>query len=176
MRRVLIQITCVLLLLCMITNSSGFFLVFCCQQFKLKQEMKHYLSLHPQNPDVIRLSFSAQELKGLAWEGDDEFSLQGRMYDVISNVQQGEKRILYCVEDSNETTLIQNFLQHSESKLPAKDKTSALTEWLSSPFLIAERNVALPFTASILSHYTPYIFFLLYIDPGILTPPPRPVC
>lgn len=172
MRRILSQLVCGLLLFCMVTNISGLFLVFCCQQQELKREMKQYLSLHPQSPDITIISFSIQEQRLLEWEGADEFSLHNQMYDVIKKVQQGNKLVVYCVPDAKESALIKNFLQQTE-KRPVKGKAAVLTQLLSGPYVLTERYIPLLFASSILLHKVDYTFFLPYTEQVILTPPPR---
>jgi len=42
----------------------------------------------------------------LEWEGDNEFRLNGEMYDVIEKKTEGNKLTLRCLADKKETTLL----------------------------------------------------------------------
>jgi hypothetical protein len=47
-----------------------------------------------------------ESMKKLNWEGDDEFSLNGDMYDVIQKKVEGKKLIIRALADKNETDLL----------------------------------------------------------------------
>lgn len=160
----------------MAINISGLFLIFCYQQQEVKREMKQYLGRNLQHAAVTVFAFSLQDQKNIARESDDEFTFQGRMYDVIKTVKQGDKTIVYCMSDAKETALVKNFFQHNEQQAPLKAKTCIQTEWLSWPYLIAERNTALHFASLKLLHHPRYTIFLPYAAQAILVPPPRRVC
>jgi len=173
MKRVFLQLACALLLGCMLLNISGLFLVFCYQQLQLKREMKQYLGQHLQHADVSVFSFSKQDQKLLEWEGSDEFSLNGQMYDVLKKVQHGAQVTIYCVMDKMETALIQQFLQHSGKQKPLKGKADVRTQLLSWHYLLADKIKPVHFASIKLLHHTCYTFFLPFTERDVLAPPPR---
>jgi hypothetical protein len=176
MRQVFTQLACGLLLLCLTTNMSGLFVVFYFQQQELKREMRQYIRRHEQFSGITIFTFPAKHQKSLQWEIDEEYSFHGQLYDVIKKVQRGDQIFVYCIPDDKESALIKNFLQLSENKKPLKDKTSAQTELLSWPYVLAEQNMTSAFTPLVLSHHEHYSFFLPFTERVILAPPPRAVC
>ena len=56
--------------------------------------------------DLIFSITDQATMKQLQWEGDDEFSLNGEMYDVIQKRIEGNKLIIRALADKKETTLL----------------------------------------------------------------------
>lgn len=54
----------------------------------------------------------AEENKTLAWKDNGrEFSLNGEMYDVAKIKIENGKTVIYCINDTKETTLLANFIK-----------------------------------------------------------------
>jgi len=67
-----------------------------------------------------------QELNQLSWDGDDEFVLNGQRYDVIELRSEGDKLIIRCVPDENETALFNK----ANDTWKESDKTGKMAEHL----------------------------------------------
>ncbi len=72
--------------------------------------MKELIRTQQSNENENDFVFSLDDKTAAAqlkWEGDDEFSLNGEMYDVIEKKVENNKLIIRCFSDKKETTLLQ---------------------------------------------------------------------
>ena len=70
--------------------------------------MKEYVLSHTAKNELIQIDVTANE-KNIVWEDEKEFTLQGKMYDVVSEEIVNGKQIVYCVDDEKETELIAKY-------------------------------------------------------------------
>ena len=164
----------ILLLSCLLFNTAGYHLIFYIRQAEIKAEMKRSL-LHSDNKEVDLLVFSLNDKKNiekLEWEDDDEFELNGEMYDVIEKKTQNGKLIIRCINDKRETELIKNY-EKINKEGNSKNRTALLLKLLdntsASPVTIELfiKNILKPAKVSFCS----IAISSCYHD--VLTPPPR---
>ncbi|MFI5187357.1 MAG: hypothetical protein ACHQF0_11565 [Chitinophagales bacterium] len=62
--------------------------------------------------DFVFLSDDKKAMKQLNWDGDDEFSLNGEMYDVIEKRIEKNKIIIRALADKKETALLNKVNEH----------------------------------------------------------------
>jgi len=131
--------------------------------------------LHSDNKEVDLLVFSLNDKKNiekLEWEEDDEFELNGEMYDVIEKKTQNGKLIIRCLNDKKETELIKNYEKINKED-NSKNRTALLLKLLdntsNSPVTIELfiKNILKPVKISLCS----IAISSCYYD--VLTPPPR---
>ena len=71
--------------------------------------MKNVLRLQINNKDAEEFVFSPDDQESfqkLIWENDEEFSLNGKMYDVKAKKVENGKMIIRCIADEKETALV----------------------------------------------------------------------
>ena len=157
-------------------NVIGYHVVFRLRQAEVKAEMKKLLRSNMNNKDVEQFVFSLKDrdaIEKLEWEGDDEFSLDGKMYDVIEKRTENGKLIIRCISDEKETILIKKYEQINNEAGNSKGKTALLIKLIGSSYLAT--------SASDLSindfqpiQKTSFTDGIISIDhPDVLTPPPQ---
>jgi len=76
----------ILLSFCFLLNITGYHIIFYLRQEEIKSEMRAAIRLQSYNAQETDFVFSVNDrrvMDQLGWEGDDEFSFKGEMYDVI---------------------------------------------------------------------------------------------
>ncbi len=76
----------IFLSVCFLLNITGYHIIFYLRQEEIKAEMREAIRLQTYSGDETDFVFllnDKQSMKQLQWEGDDEFSFNGEMYDVI---------------------------------------------------------------------------------------------
>ena len=138
--------------------------------------MKRSLLLHSsKEEDLFVLSLNdKKELEKLEWEGDDEFELNGEMYDVIEKKNKDGKLIIRCISDKKETALLSQY-EKINREANSKNKSALLLKIVGhayiSPAIVSISLEPEPmiarflFNTEILSSYCH----------DVLTPPPQ-VC
>lgn len=169
----MIRLACISLILCMLFHTCGPFFVLYYRQMVSRSEMRQYLRQHVQHADIKRFQFSDGDQTKIAWEDENEFSLDGEMYDVIKKVKQGKTLVVYCVADKKETRLIQQFLTQAKKQIPVKENDSLRTQLLMLLYWVDSGNQAVPLASTRLLHFDLYTFSLPYIHQNIPAPPPR---
>jgi len=112
---VLKKLLVILLSLCFLLNIAGFHLIFYFRQEGIKAEMREAIRLQSYNQDetdFIFLLSDKQGMKQLEWEGDDEFSFNGEMYDVIEKKTEDGKLVIRSIADKQETVLLNKAKDH----------------------------------------------------------------
>ena len=95
-----------LLLYCLVFWGAYYTYVGNLQERRLsaKQEAKRTIEKKEANA-LKRLRFSFSESKQLEWEGVNEFSFEGNMYDVVEQRASGDSITYLCYADEKETWL-----------------------------------------------------------------------
>jgi hypothetical protein len=90
--------------------------------------MKKAILLQESSRYETDLTYSLNDqasMKQLHWEGDDEFSLNGEMYDVVQKKVEGNKLIIRALADEKETALLDkasdNWKENGRSNKIAND-------------------------------------------------------
>jgi predicted transcriptional regulator len=137
--------------------------------------MKKLLLLHTGNKDEERFVFLLNDKKSiekLEWEGDNEFSLDGEMYDVIEKKIQDGKLIIRCINDKKETVLVKNYekLNHENN---SKSKSALLLKLLDSSYLPEVNNLVYINCNLALLHISFQQGIFSSYRKDVLTPPPQ---
>jgi len=102
------QLISIPLLCCFFLNVIGYHIVFYFQREEIKDEMKTLVRRgdnHNEKAFVFYLS-DKEILQKLYWEGNDEFSFNGQMYDVVEKKIEDGKIMIRCIADKKETALV----------------------------------------------------------------------
>lgn len=157
-------------------NTIGFVINFHCVLAEWRQEMRLFLSQNIPESDLVQFKF-----KKTAFDiSTDEFSKDGKRYDVLKTKLSGDDIIVYCFQDDTETALMAQFndflFQNSTSKGDFQRKMSSIFKHLrmeyvfESPFSIQWPPSVFLHKKSVLSYQNR---FFATSDFDILTPPPQ---
>jgi len=122
--------------------------------------------------DFVFLLSDKNVMKQLNWDGDDEFSLNGEMYDVIETRIENNKIIIRTLADKKETTLLKKYASMNK-KDSSKSNSSLLLKLVSSSYIVTSSTIIfIKFSTG-----TPKTFFQSKISSSlvcdVLTPPPQ---
>ena len=129
----------ILLVPVLLFNTLGYYLVFYGDLIEARHEAAVMIWGHEALGDrLVSLSFplinGRPAARGLTFTDDDEFTYQGRMYDVVSSTQSNGKIVYKCYADNKETSLNQGLCYkiNSDSDTPAQNhkNNSVLKEFV----------------------------------------------
>ena len=137
--------------------------------------MKEIIRTQPGNEDEDDFVFSLDDKTNLAqlkWDGDDEFSLNGEMYDVIGKKIENNKLIIRCLSDKKETALVKKYSKVN-NETNSKNKTALLIKLVSSLYVCEEEPGIFfkPLPADTQTFFYAQKDFTLAHE--VLTPPPQ---
>ena len=129
--------------------------------------MKEYVLSKTAKNDLLQIDVTTNK-ENIVWESDDEFTLQGKMYDIVNKEIVNGKQIIYCVDDEKETELIVKY--NNEHKKNKDSKTSNIQ------FSIVFCEVIPAFIFPTFAATTPNVFFtsnLFLAEKKATSPPPK---
>src|SRR5689334_24395148 len=100
---------------CFLLNITAYHLIFYFRQEKIKTEMREGIRMQRYSEHETDFTFSLNDKRSidqLAWEGDDEFSFNGEMYDVIEKKNENGRLIIRAIADNRETDLLNKVRGH----------------------------------------------------------------
>jgi hypothetical protein len=166
------------LLLIVLMQVMGYYIVFRLRQLELQTEVKIYLRSHANDRHLTYFEFDTRNgqvvNEQFQWAEKNEFQFAGKMYDVINLHVQGGKMLLSCLEDKKETELIKSFgASQQQQSRTGKNTSTSLLQFFANLYVITELEyiTATPPEAS--SLYSEYQFLLANRNHEILTPPPQ---
>ena len=143
---VLKKVIVIFLSVCFLLNITGYHIIFYLRQQEIKAEMRAAIRMQTYSEDETDFVFSIndkQSMSQLEWEGDDEFSFNGEMYDVIEkkiidarpndSVGQG-KLIIRSIADKQETALLNKAKDHWNQNEKSNKVADELFQLLQSLF------------------------------------------
>jgi hypothetical protein len=149
----------------------------CYQHFKTthKKAVKKRFTASLKLEELEKHRFNPVQFKALEWDGDNEFYIGTKKYDLYRVDHDGENLIVWAWWDHKEAELEKRFHQmlHYEKNQPLKDKENLSLDKL--PKYLAKNTQGLDITAyadSVSREYTRKLF-LTFI--AIDSPPPRSV-
>ena len=131
--------------------------------------------LHSGSKEVELLVFSLnnkKDLEKLEWEDDDEFELNGEMYDVIEKKTKDDKLIIRCISDKKETALVKSYekINHEDN---SNSRSVLLLKLVSSFYLQEKNNVICKGNNLTLQYISFQQRFISSYRHDVLTPPPQ---
>jgi len=121
------KITAFVLLVALMVNVMGYFVIFQCNRFLIRHEMADLISsgAFSGKTDLIRILKNAP-CEDLVFKDKNEFSYRGILYDIVSEASSGDSIIYTCIRDDNEQNLVDKFAlflhQHSGFQETTKAK------------------------------------------------------
>ena len=102
-------------------NIVGYLAVFSVIQYRIRSEVKQMLKASVSESDFVKFSFHTRSLErglySLRWIDDHEFTLDGRLYDVVRSSSAGDSTLLLCINDTQEEQLFANLDSHVQRQM-----------------------------------------------------------
>jgi hypothetical protein len=127
----------IFLCVCFFLNIIGYHIIFYLQQEQIKAEMRAAIRMQTYSEDETDFVFllnDKQSMKQLDWEGNDEFSFNGEMYDVIEKKIKDKKLIIRSIADRQETALLNKVKDHWNQNEKSNKVADELFQLLQSLF------------------------------------------
>jgi len=127
----------IFLSVCFLLNITGYHIIFYLRQEGIKAEIRAAISMQTYSEDETDFVFllnDKQSMKQLNWEGDDEFSFNGEMYDVIEKKMEDGKLIIRSIADRQETALLNKVKDHWNQNEKSNKVADELFQLLQSLF------------------------------------------
>ena len=114
----------ILLLVLLLLQTGGYYVIFNFDILEAKRDAMHFIeNAYKDEESITTLTFPIKEGKliaqGLIFNDEDEFTYQGRMYDVISSEKSKDQITFRCYTDDKETELTQNLRDKVDSERDA---------------------------------------------------------
>ena len=162
-------------------NAGGFFLVFKSMQYQVKREIKSLIKAELPESELTKIKVSTKDAEsgssGFKWyEEGKEFSLKGKMYDVVRRKTDGDSIIYYCINDTKEEQLFSNlngFMSKTMSNDAARNRVLKIAFRLSQSFYdyMSKNTIVWQDQFKILNYsYSAKELFIAYEVP---VPPPK---
>ena len=166
----------ILLLFTLFINVAGYHLLFYLVQWQVKLEVKNRLRLHIDSEAVDYFTFNSHsktQAPQPEWEGDDEFRLNGEMYDVIEKHSIGDTIFVSCISDKKETLLIKKYQEIEKNDFGSKKKSFSMIKLMGTLYTKPEPPYQPGALLSAHVSFADYHFQIPVINSEVITPPPR---
>jgi len=115
-------------------NVAGYYLVFRILQTHRQNEMREACAsgtddIHSKDDDLTTLSLNNAEEASVHWRSGNEFEYNGHLYDVARTERSGNIVTYYCINDTNEESLIAGVNAHVQNHFDggAQEKDSKIS-------------------------------------------------
>jgi len=125
----------IFLSLCFLLNITGYHIIFYLRQEGIKAEMREAIRMETYSEDETDFVFLVNDKKSMSqldWEGDDEFSFNGEMYDAIDKKIENGKLIIRAIADKQETELLNKAKDHWDQNEKSNKVADELFQMLQS--------------------------------------------
>jgi hypothetical protein len=124
----------IILLFAILFNICGYYFTFIIIKQGFRKDFITELKYAIHEKSIVIISITDQEMdsgkSSFKWTEDEEFSYQGKMFDVITQQKQGALNIFRCLNDKNEEILLSKYedlvKRHTDAGLPYKQKSQQL--------------------------------------------------
>jgi hypothetical protein len=165
----------IFLSVCLLLNITGYHIIFYLRQEAIKAEMREAIRMQTYSENETDFVFSLngnQEVNKLDWKGDDEFSFNGEMYDVIKKRTVDGKLVIRAIADRRETALLNKAKDHWDQNEKSNKVADELFQLLQSLFHSSKAEDLVFIKPSV--NRTSFVSLLLPSQViKIPTPPPR---
>jgi hypothetical protein len=118
---------------------AGYHFYFSLQLLQVKKEMKESLSTVNRSSLQV-FHFNKTDYARLTWEDDNEFSINGNMYDVIEKHETNGLVSIKCIADNKETSLLAAQLH---TRQQSNNNNLIVIKLISIPFVLNDMNQSL---------------------------------
>jgi hypothetical protein len=127
MLRHLFFIAIALLLLFQIAGQYPMFKI---RQNKIHKAIKKQIAQNTPNQFLDKITFDFQDIAKIKWEKKyKEFWYQGQMYDVVRFEKTDKNIAYYCIKDTKETSLVEEFKQEITNQHNRKEQKNSGLSW-----------------------------------------------
>jgi hypothetical protein len=126
------KIPAIMFLLVFLYSAIGYYPAFVISRYKIRNDFKQKIKKDIPEAEIASITLTDEVLNKLKWNADDEFELDGQMYDIISKEKDKQGLTVFrCHPDSKEKKLYDNFFHwikttHDEEN-NTNDNTNVLT-------------------------------------------------
>jgi len=162
------------LIFCLFLNVTGYYIIFCLRQAAIKAEMKKKLCLQINTEAETVLVFPLNDknaVNRLKWEGNDEISVDGQMYDVTEKKISNNKLVIRCISDKKETALIKKYEKMNDEN-NSKNRSALLLKLINVAY-VPVKSIELFINYKLIP--SPYLRSEIISSEfrDVLTPPPQ---
>jgi hypothetical protein len=172
-RTAFVKITSLFLLLCITLHTTGLYLVFHVYQKEVKREMKKYLRQDLHQESIVAFLYSPANASDFVFVDEEEFALNGQMYDVIFKESKGGQTVIHAIDDKKETALVQAFLKHQRADHSCKAKMNGLGHFLTLLYLANEPSEIKIAENTVTNRWAHCLCTYPKNEQLVLKPPPR---
>jgi len=166
--------TAVVLLVSMIYLLAGYSVVLFTLQSAVKYKIKELIRTNQIEPSAITMiKIDRHNQKNLIWYEDNEFYLDGKMYDIIKKDSRTDAFYYLCYYDAEETQLVNCFDKYLKDLLSTNSAVKSMINKLTVYLFVDDSGYTLYIGNNCIylqSLYTDYTSIILDINP----PPPKP--
>jgi hypothetical protein len=172
------KIFAILLLASFSVQLTGYHLYFHFMQQDIKSTVKKKIRSNIETKITEQFVFSLSETnagKLPQWEGDDEFRLNGEMYDVVDKKVENGEMIITCISDKKETELINNYKDVAGKDFggSSKKRAALILKLVNTFYAIVENTVNNIHSPSAKTGFVNNKYPLSFSTIEVLTPPPQ---
>ena len=169
----------IVLITAVLIEIAGFYCIYLVKQFYIKESAEISIHSNERPANELRFAFklknNSSEEASFRWTDDDEFTYKGMMFDVSHKEIVADSIILYCINDSDELSLIEKFKALFAGKPDNKSSgiNSGILQFLTEQFIPAEKNELSFYPHQILMYAVTNSGGIVYMSYEILKPPPQ---
>jgi hypothetical protein len=165
----IVKFLAMVLFVAFLINSTLLFVFFEFKRVVIKHEIKTNALLQIPNNQLLKF------VKDKDFD-DEEFELNGKMYDVVKKEITSKYTIVYCYEDHKETNLnhkIDVLIKSEFSKNPFSKNQQKLIDFLHQIYITSSISNFIFFTQKTNNQHFPYILHIPFEVIFIISPPPK---
>jgi hypothetical protein len=172
------KIFAIVLLTSFLVQITGYHLYFNILQQNIKSTVKKTIHFNLSEKVTEHFVFSLANTNASEmpeWEGENEFSLNGEMYDVVSMKKENSMLYVSCISDKKENELINSYKNIAGKDFggPSKNRAALILKLAYSLFTNASNIENHVKPQSIKVQWLNYTSFLYNSTIDVLTPPPQ---
>ena len=135
--------------------------------------MRKYLANDLNHQSISSFTYTTVNAAEFIFDGKDEFTYHGRMYDVIKTEKIESKTIIYCVDDKKETALVHSFLKKQTTDKSSKTKLQNTGQFLTLLYITSKLTELNENLGQILRHNSLCLCCYPQNNLDVLQPPPQ---
>jgi hypothetical protein len=168
----------IFLLACFIINMSGGWLLFGIYRQEAKLAMANFIQLNKDHLNLVQLKITpANSTVFDIQDGGNEVAYNNVLYDVVLKEHCNDTTILRCVQDENETSLVNAFNKSLEPQHQPSPASKAVTRYISlNQIYVAPRSIPFLAHSSVIISLLKKVFnngAISSIASKVVTPPPQ---
>jgi hypothetical protein len=130
------RLAAIVVIILMLFNSMGYFVVFKTIQYSVKREIKRKIKNQLAASELCLIKVAGNDKTRQAemqWMEEREFRFQGMMYDVVRTCTQNDTVYFYCINDRQEEQLfarLDHLVKHQTESGPVSRHNSKLIKYI----------------------------------------------